>query len=71
MISLISQIKTANKEFDFAKKEAQINERLNKILFRPINYTLIADLKHLKKSFCLVKKSLQSLTSQKKILENK
>ena len=48
MISLVRQIKTANKEFDFNKKEAQINEKVNKILSQPINYTLLADLKHLK-----------------------
>ena len=48
MILLVRQIKTANKEFDFNKKEAQINEKLNKILSQPINYTLLADLRHLK-----------------------
>ena len=48
MISLVRQIKTANKEFDFIKKEAQINERLSRILSRPINYILLADLKHLR-----------------------
>ena len=48
MISLVCQIKTANKEFDFAKKGTQINDRLNKILSRSINYTLLADLKHIR-----------------------
>lgn len=48
MISLARQIKIANKEFDLNKKETQINERLNKILSQPLNYTLLADLRHLK-----------------------
>ena len=48
MISLVRQIKTANKEFDFNKKETQINEKLNKTLSQPINYTLLAESKHLK-----------------------
>ena len=48
MISLVRQIRTTNKEFDFNKKESQINEKLNKILSQPINYTLLADLRHLK-----------------------
>ena len=48
MISLVRQIKAANKEFDSNKKEAQINEKLNKTLSQPINYTLLADLRHLK-----------------------
>ena len=48
MISLVRQIKTANKEFDFNKKEAQINDKLKKILSQPINYTLLAESKHLR-----------------------
>ena len=41
MISLARQIKTANKGFDFNKKETQINEKLNKLLSQPLNYTLL------------------------------
>lgn len=47
MISLARQLKTVNKVFDFNRKETQINERLNKILSQPLNYTLLADLRHL------------------------